>query len=776
MKTKKQLKLKTLSAKEIIRLTLSFSKRFMTILIISTILFSSVTIIMFTLINKNQTDLNSKDFPIIDVAKESKYDLTASRNSMAEYATKNSSELVDVKTEFNAFIDGFEQQMSSIEFIDTSNITHLFTQYRSYCEQYQLYYQEELDNVSEQEFQMETVDSSAATLKDYLTTLQGQNTIYQNITLNRAVYNMTKNLVEMMDFGSEMLVFEDLGIENEYLKVKSDYYSARLNLVVNGTFGSQLTEMSAAEVSFFASSEAMINARKDQFSSESNRQLEMEKLDAKSVEIINELVIMENASWVAVNKIETLIRTFLIISIVIAIVFTGALVTILFMNFRKNRTGLNDLQSTFDRIEKFNGEQLGQSESIVNGTPIGLMVVDNDFKIQKINLALGEITGFKEEDMIGNHCYDKLKSELCHTENCPVFKAKRIKKATDFINIPFKQQILEIRGAPIIAQNGEILGGMEAMNDITKEKKLETEINLISNEVNSMAGQIAESIGQINLSIQEISNGSQELSKGAQDEAHSLGEMSSKILEIQEISKHVTDISNKISNYSKDSQDKTKYEYKLIQNLEKQMEIMSEETESVSQIMNDMDENSQAINNITDMITGIATETNLLALNAAIEAARAGDAGKGFAVVAEQVRKLAEDSKNAAEEINEMIKKVQKRILNAVDATKNVKASVEEGVTSIEESKAFLDGLLSVVGKTNEHAKEGVSGSTSTYEFVAKVAEEIEAINAVVQQTSGTSEEFSSSVEEIGSTMEEMAAASEELSALSTRMINSMNK
>ena len=166
---------------------------------------------------------------------------------------------------------------------------------------------------------------------------------------------------------------------------------------------------------------------------------------------------------------------------------------------------------------------------------------------------------------------------------------------------------------------------------------------------------------------------------------------------------------------------------------------------------------------IVDQITSISEQTNLLALNAAIEAARAGEAGRGFAVVAEEIRKLAEESKNAASDIGGILKQVAEGVSKADKASSHtlelVKGVQEGGIevekqfqaiaTGAEKLNAMISNLTATSQEQGAAAQEMASAMDSSSKAITGIASKIQKINKNIgEQTDGT-EKVSSSAKEL---------------------------
>ncbi|AGA68674.1 methyl-accepting chemotaxis protein [Desulfitobacterium dichloroeliminans LMG P-21439] len=165
---------------------------------------------------------------------------------------------------------------------------------------------------------------------------------------------------------------------------------------------------------------------------------------------------------------------------------------------------------------------------------------------------------------------------------------------------------------------------------------------------------------------------------------------------------------------------------------------------------------SEQIQSIVEIITGLAAQTNLLALNAAIEAARAGSHGQGFAVVAEEVRKLAEQSANSAKEIALISSSIRQGMQNVVEVMQVTTQVVEQGMESVRESGEGFEQILNA-------SNEAVTTVEQVNQAIQRISAEAQVIEKSIQEISLASRNVNQSAEQIQAGSQEEAAAMVEI-------------
>lgn len=183
-----------------------------------------------------------------------------------------------------------------------------------------------------------------------------------------------------------------------------------------------------------------------------------------------------------------------------------------------------------------------------------------------------------------------------------------------------------------------------------------------------------------------------------------------------------------------------------------------------AEIVGKLGSRSEEIGAIVDTISNIASQTNLLALNAAIEAARAGEQGRGFSVVAEEVRKLAEQSEEAAEKISQLIMTMQKDTEAAVKSMNQGCEAVVAGAQSVEDLQRVFDQIRDLVENGAEKTVLMDKAIGIVNEDAGNISQSMEDITAKGQVVSQHMESVSAATEEQSASSEEIASASETLS------------
>lgn len=247
-----------------------------------------------------------------------------------------------------------------------------------------------------------------------------------------------------------------------------------------------------------------------------------------------------------------------------------------------------------------------------------------------------------------------------------------------------------------------------------------------SEELTASAEQTSKATNHIASSIQEVVSGAEMQEQGAVESSQTIKEMARGIQQVAATTSSVSDLAAETSNEANHGNES-------IQKAKKQMNIINTSVSDSATVIKKLGDQSVRIGSITEVITGIAEQTNLLALNAAIEAARAGEHGKGFAVVAEEVRQLAEQSKDSAYQIASLISQIQVDTTQAVD----------------------------LMDKGSTEAAIGMDVINETSEGFTKILLSIEKVTSQIQEVSAVTEEMSASMEQVNASMEEMAHISQ---------------
>jgi len=249
-----------------------------------------------------------------------------------------------------------------------------------------------------------------------------------------------------------------------------------------------------------------------------------------------------------------------------------------------------------------------------------------------------------------------------------------------------------------------------------------TALNRSVEDLSGVIGQLTESAAQFTEGSRVIAESSQTLASGAQEQSSSIEEITASIEELSRSVEGVKENAHEADKMAKETNGLAQQGGNAVQKSIEAMELIRNSSTQIGEII--------------QVISEIASQTNLLALNAAIEAARAGEHGRGFAVVADEVRKLAERSNQAAGEITSLIKESTQQVEQGVQLSDETGASL----------KRIVEGVETTAVKISEIAAATVQQASNAEE----VSKAIQGISQVTEQSAAGSEELASSSEELG--------------------------
>jgi methyl-accepting chemotaxis protein len=307
-------------------------------------------------------------------------------------------------------------------------------------------------------------------------------------------------------------------------------------------------------------------------------------------------------------------------------------------------------------------------------------------------------------------------------------------------------------------------GSIEAYNAM--RHRISAMLRQISTETQAVAAasqQMATTSEESGRAIGEIASAVGEVAAGAERQVRTVGEARELTEQVVVATRSSTENASETARAAEQAREVAEEGAKAITRATEGMQALEAVSAGVTEAMRGLGAKSDQIGGIVGTITGIAEQTNLLALNAAIEAARAGEQGRGFAVVAEEVRKLAEESQQAAASISTLVEEIQRDTGAAVQNVEAGGAEIEHGVTTVGEAREAFLRIGTSVEDMSGRVEQIASAIDEISQRATRMEENMAEVVSVAEQSSASTEQVSASTQQTSASTQEIAASAQEL-------------
>jgi len=288
---------------------------------------------------------------------------------------------------------------------------------------------------------------------------------------------------------------------------------------------------------------------------------------------------------------------------------------------------------------------------------------------------------------------------------------------------------------------------------------LSSAFNRFVEKVQGVVRQVAGSTSQLAAAAEEMSLITDETRNGVQRQRNETEQVATAMNEmtatVQEVARHA----ESAAGAARQADEEANAGRQVVQGTVEAIHHLAEEVEKAAEVIGHLEQDSEQIGGVLEVIRGIAEQTNLLALNAAIEAARAGEQGRGFAVVADEVRSLASRTQESTEEIQQMIEKLQAGARDAVKVMETGRSRAQESVEQAGKAGQALEGITGAVDQITT-----MNGQIA--EAARQQGEVAEEINQNIINISQVADETASGTDQLANASADLARLSAELQSL----------
>ena len=296
-----------------------------------------------------------------------------------------------------------------------------------------------------------------------------------------------------------------------------------------------------------------------------------------------------------------------------------------------------------------------------------------------------------------------------------------------------------------------------------------------SAQVMDAANVLDSDASETSTTMEQVEQAVNDIAEGATTQAGETQRAEEQVIEMGNMVQETSDEVEKLLAFAQDMQECTTQASQILKALEQVNARAEENIDIIADQTNTTNEAALKISEATHLITSIAEETNLLALNASIEAARAGEQGKGFGVVASEIQKLAEQTNESAEHIEEIVQELLRDAEKAVETMYGVKEIMHTQSDHVEQTQSAFEQVQSGVQQSIEGINRISTHTTRMNDARENVVGIVQNLTAIAEANAAGTEQTSASATEVGAIMEDITGKSTAMRQAAQELDDGMN-